>query len=507
MFGARHLVLAGLSLSLVHCTVAASIRRSGTDDSTPDDAGTVTAADAAPVKVDPTLDFAFDGTTLRAMIKQTAAPGASLFVSIFPEEHGEDRSVVDCSALRSTGQAVTVSAELVDGTYILSSVPTDPTFLAGRLDGTIRTGIHGCLLDAQGGVIASMATSLMNAWDNGTKAASPRIYHGIDAYVNGCMDDMGELPMFANGDFSCTTDPGMHVVPITATDSSGRVTTIDATTTGALTSAQQAATTRCDRPAWLGYDGDAANTTQCAPFTRIGRYINSQGTRFVFVCRRETVGGLMDAKFENINFIAHNPTSGKTCYLNNHLDGTVTDGTKVPAPNTTTSDRFWMDMGSIKGQRCPACHDSDPWMHSPWLDQAKDDQGHSVVPKIFEDSAYGLSTPYSIFGRESFVGTDTESQANWKQPQHLTNVGSCSSCHRIGANMTTQLWAWRSIGETEDWQSWLTPAFRSFANLHWMPTTPVDQATFASSPNGQSVRMIESCANNPSGCTTEDVPH
>src|SRR5262249_14593991 len=145
---------------------------------------------------------------------------------------------------------------------------------------------------------------------------------------------------------------------------------------------------------------------QCAPFTRIGRWVNSKGTRFVFLCRREGVRPLMDPTFEILAFIAHNPDSGKTCFFNNHMDGSSMDGTRVLPPNTDTADSFWMDMGSVKNQRCPTCHDSDPWVHSPWIDQAIAADGHTALPRIGEDSAYTIATKYSIFGRESFTGDD-----------------------------------------------------------------------------------------------------
>ena len=508
-------LFAALSFLLIHCSAASQSsfgtsedavhdrnERDGDDDtkSSDDDGASTPAVPPVVKKPEPDLEFAFDARalSLQAKVKPAFAKG-TLFVDVFPLEHGEAASI-DCDSVKQNGQPVDLSEAKGSGSgaYLTIDVPTNALAVTA-LDGTTRTAVHGCVFDASGKVTTKYATSLMNAWDNddAVASASPRVFHGIQAYTNGCMDELGELPMFANGEFSCDGE-GMSVIPITATDASGNVTTLDETTTNwPLTSAQRAATQRCDRPAWLGYSGDTTDgqTSQCAPFTRIGQYRNSRGTRFIFICRRETVRPLKDKTFENINFIAHNPTSGKTCYFNNHLDGTVTDGSKIPTPDSPTSDVFWMDMGSIVGQRCPSCHDSDPWMHSPWIDGAIDKKtGHTLVPRQGEDPEYNLQTKYSIFGRESFLTSDRQSQTNWKEPTMLTGVGSCGTCHRIGTGMTMQLWSARSVGEQTDGLP-LTAAFQTTAKLHWMPA------------DSSAMNKIKACARDPGSCDEQPIPH
>jgi hypothetical protein len=211
----------------------------------------------------------------------------------------------------------------------------------------------------------------------------------------------------------------------------------------------------------------------------------------------------MDPNFDIIAFIGHNPDSGKSCWYNVRIDPATTDGSRVPPPNTSTSDRIWMDMGGIRDQGCPRCHDSDPWVHSPWVDGALDGSGHAIVPRIGEDSAYSVGTKYSIFARESFLASDAQSQSDWKQPQFLANIGSCGSCHRIGANSTTTMWAPRSVGDSSQQSfqtTFLTQAFMQPARLQWMPPSPPSRADQAS------LQMIASCAFNPAGCSVQDVP-
>lgn len=466
-----------------------------------DDDTTKPAGPVVKPRVEPVLTFAFDGSTsLRARIKADKLPaGGSIATGVFPAEHFEDRSTVDCDALKANG-TIDVAEAKTEGAYAFADVETNIGALTQRLDGFTRTVLQGCLFDAKGAVVAKISTSLMNAWDTVSGKASPPVFHGVEAYTNSCLDELGENPMFGDGEqtFDCTKTPGMEIVPITATATDGTVTTIDKTTTNwPLTSAQQAATRQCDRPAWLTYGSQA----QCAPFTRIGRYTNSKGTNYVVICRRESVKPIDDPNFDIVGVIAHNPTSGKTCFFNNHLDGTPTDGTKIPPPNMPTSDRYWMDYGAIKDQACATCHDADPYIHTPWMDGALDAKKHAIVPKIGEDPAYTLTTKYSLHAAESFMH-DAKSRQDWAQPEHLTNAGSCGSCHRIGTRGSSEFLSAMSVGDQRTLQQFgvwttTTPAFRTQAKLH--PGGAVQDTA--------PLTTINSCGQNPSRCQSTEIPH
>lgn len=462
-------------------------------------------------KEDPILSFMFDGQSLslRARILAAKAPdGAKLATKIFAAQYGEDRSDVDCATLSLVDTAGAVVS--TDAKARIVDVPADESFLSTRVDGTLRTIIHGCLWDENDQLITRVSTTLMNAWDRdpSTGPAGPtKRFRGVEGYAQACIDEMGDLPPWEDREFFDCRDPSMDVVPITATDSSGRVVSITKDTPFPLGAAEQAATQRCDRPAWLDYGGAGS---PCAPFTRIGTFVNSKGTRFVFICRRYAPRPVDDPSFDVIGGIMHNPASGKTCWLNGHADGKFADGTKIPAPNTPNADRFWMNSDEIRGQGCPSCHDSDPFVHTPWMDQVLDKKtGRVLVPMINNDPDYKPTTKYSSPWAESFMGTDSQSRAAWAQPQFLTNVGACGSCHRIGAASTLALWAARSVGDASDsdFQSqWLTSAFRTFEKLHWMPTTPVTQAGWPSSPSMQSMQAIKRCASNPASCGVQEAP-
>jgi hypothetical protein len=461
--------------------------------------GTPGSASPSAPHEDPIVTFMFDGgRSLRARVREKEAQGASLFVSIFPSNDGDDRAV-DCAALSRGQRGIDVGSAPSAGAARVADVPVDASLFAGRLDGISRTTIQGCLLGPQGQIVTKVSTSLMNAWDSddASVAANPRVFHGVEAYANGCIDELGELPMFKDGaDFDCLRDPGMVVVPITATADNGVVTSIANASAWPLGSAQLDATQVCDRPAWLDY-GDGL---PCAPFTRVGRYTNSKGSDFVVICRRTDVRDPMDPNFDVMGVVGQNPETGKTCWFNKRAG--VTDMSRIPPPNTPTADKFWMDSGDIRDQACPKCHDSDPWLHTPWIDQVADAQGRPIVPRIGRDKGYTLSTKYSIFARESFTVGGPTSASDWRQPQHLTNIGSCGSCHRIGAASTLSTWTARAVGDPSDQDfqdSFITNAFRTPEKLHWMPTTPFSAADNAS------VQAIFNC--DPSTCRVEDTPH
>jgi hypothetical protein len=494
------LVCASL-LALVDCASGeASLgkRRPGAEDEIQTRHATSTADATTPSpRPDPVLAFAFDGNrSLRARVRTEVSQGASLFVSIFASNDGEDPTI-DCDSMRRA-QPVDLTRAGPAGAVVVADVPADPSLL-GRLDGNLRTTIQGCLFDGRGQVAARVSTSLMNAWDTDGAVASktPRILHGVEAYSNTCIEEIGDLPMFAGGDFDCLRDPGMAIVPITATRDDGRVTTIGSPSDWPLDADQRDATAVCDRPAWLGY----GTGTPCAPFTRVGRYTNAQGTDFVVICRRTTVTDPMDPNFDVMGVIAQNPRSGKTCWFNKRPG--VTDMSRIPSPNTPTANWFWMDSAGIRDEACPTCHDSDPWLHSPWIDQGVDARGRPRVPRIGTDSDYTVATKYAIVARESFTIGGVTSADDWKQPQHLGDVGTCSSCHRIGAGATAFVWAARSVGDPSDrdfQDVFLTNAFRSIEKLHWMPTstfTTADQA---------SMQRILTCASAPQSCPLVDVP-
>ncbi len=159
----------------------------------------------------------------------------------------------------------------------------------------------------------------------------------------------------------------------------------------------------CDRPSAL--------TGTCETNQRISaRYIGthhdgSPRPEVVFInfCRDGGQG-----------LIGHNSQTGATCFfhMNQHYPNTV----QHPGSNVPNYDDYWQTAEEVAADNCQGCHQADPWIHSPWIDQLRDpdDPSRSLVPVIDDPDA-----PYIVVGD------------GFKQPyQTGAPQNSCTSCHR-----------------------------------------------------------------------------
>lgn len=162
----------------------------------------------------------------------------------------------------------------------------------------------------------------------------------------------------------------------------------------------------CDRPNAL--------SGACVPGERTSaRY---QGTHhdgsprpevtFVNFCR---AGGM--------GVIGHNSETGATCFFQKRED-TFPNDARHPGSDDPDSnyDQYWMTAQQVAEEHCTDCHQADPWLHSPWIDQLRDpnDPSQPLVPVLLSKSA-----PYVVIGDD------------FTQPYHDgAPENSCSSCHR-----------------------------------------------------------------------------
>ena len=174
-----------------------------------------------------------------------------------------------------------------------------------------------------------------------------------------------------------------------------------------------------------------STSTRCArPARASPRRTNDQGTHWVLLCRK-SIGGLASNQYNDIAMIGHNPFTGKTCFFQNALYS-KTDGGHVPHPGRPRRSRricgAACTAASARGIECNRCHDADPFIHSPWIDGAKDAQGSPIVPKMGIDPDFAIGandTPYAI------VNLDGQ---HWTQEKQLVSAeaNACLRCHRMG---------------------------------------------------------------------------
>ncbi|HJZ86712.1 MAG TPA: PPC domain-containing protein [Polyangia bacterium] len=369
-----------------------------------------------------------------------------------------------------------------------------PDMLAQLAAGTDSI-VDTCLV-REGAVAKQIELDLFKAWDNGKSAglagkaddpSGETMIHSVPEYAKRCVAEMGEIPFFEKtGDGQYKTYNCLDSVPIpmTVTDANGSLTNPD----------MEAGI--CDRPQYI--------YSSCEPGPRVASRSNEQGTHWVLLCRK-SIGGFSSSKFNDIAMIGHNPLTGKTCFFQNALY-VKTDGEHVPHPgDTNQSQNLWAGLhgGLGSGIECARCHDADPFIHSPWIDQAKDAQGRSVVPKMGEREDFPIGANDSLYSIVNLAGQ------GWTMPQQLTSpeANACLRCHRIGSGQWLE-WASRLDGTDNAFLSKTTPTYQQFRNLHWMPPdlAGLTEATWAQSAFGRALAFIKGCYINRAACQFAPLP-
>ncbi len=415
----------------------------------------------------------------------------------------------------------------------------EPTadMLAAIADG--RALIDVCLMNGAS-VVAQEELDARRALDrrgqNGKfDGAEARIASTV-AYAQSCIDELGEIPFFPRlNDVTDNEDgsPGpADYATYNCLDSTPIPTTVtheDGTVEYPTTSVSQ-----CDNPQYIysscepsavGPDGEERPDVN-GP--RVTSATNERGTSWVLLCRKaqSAVGA-----YNDIAMIGTNPYTGQTCFFQNALYSR-TDGLHVPHPADTvnseaspqTNASLWEGIqggvarpGGTSNIECGACHSSDAFIHSPWIDGALDDNGDTVVPRMGQHPDFALgfnSSPYYIHNSEG---------QGWYQPEHITGdrAGACTGCHRIAVGRpgeveeawTTgrrgRVWLSRLIGEDSAWTNITTAHGNAFDQQFWMPDglDGVTRETWEESEYGQAVRFILHCGQNPDDpeCGVEEI--
>lgn len=112
--------------------------------------------------------------------------------------------------------------------------------------------------------------------------------------------------------------------------------------------------------------------------------------------------------------IGHNSETGATCFF--HVSQRYPNTVRHPGSEDPDYDDFWQPAAVVAADNCQGCHQADPWLHSPWIDQLRDpaDPGQPLVPVV-----EGKDAPYIVVGED------------FTQPFHEgAPDNSCTSCHR-----------------------------------------------------------------------------
>jgi hypothetical protein len=167
----------------------------------------------------------------------------------------------------------------------------------------------------------------------------------------------------------------------------------------------------CAKPPYL----DAAG---CRAGSRIGQQVTAAQFGVVYLCRKKR-SGLLNDRFDDVAVIETNFNTGATCFFQK-LDASI-DGTHIPSPS---AGGFWMKPSEMKHDElaCAQCHDSGPFIRSPYVMQAAAD--------IEAFKSIHRNKNYYWFGGNNFV--------DWNDKVFKVSLASdtkCSgACHVMGAN-------------------------------------------------------------------------
>lgn len=419
--------------------------------------------------------------------------------------------VLDCKKMKSElEQVADLSGDRIDGPFVEPALtkpfydgpqwmnPTTEMIAQAKL-GTDSI-IDVCLMDGND-VVAQIERDLFRAWDDarrqglGGKAddneSGEQAINSPVAYGERCVGELGEIPFFektADGEYKTYDCLESTEIPLTITKADGSV-----------DKPREGTVDQCDNPQYI--------YSLCEAGPRVASRTNEQGTRWVLLCRK-SIGGYASNQYNDIAMIGHNPFTGKTCFFQNALYS-KTDGSKVPHPaDREKSQNLWSGVhgGLGSGIRCAECHDADPFIHTPWIDGAKDPQGRPIVPKMGIDSDFAIGandTPYHIVNTKG---------NGWTMPKQIVSAeaNSCLRCHRMGDGRWTKDWLSRLDGTDSSWTGLTTSAFNMSKHKYWMPPDVAfdTEDSWSQSTFKTALSFIKGCGDNPMGpgCIFKEIP-
>ncbi|HYD99079.1 MAG TPA: hypothetical protein VEH84_06830 [Alphaproteobacteria bacterium] len=284
--------------------------------------------------------------------------------------------------------------------------------------------------------------------------------YDLDAYGRQCAAAIAEVP-----EFDCMAG---EIVPITV---DGRV------------PASYAGVTECDRPAMAPYPEGG----ECSPWSR-ALVLRNDTAQISAVCRRAVLRDKDSPLFDEIDIVAHSRANGSTCWFK--ATGTKDkplDGRRVPSPTAggAAAKAFWHTPEQVAADNCGDCHDSDPFMYSPWIGQT---------------TAF-IGDPQGQYRND--IGPPFQA---WTKPLALAPRGNaCIGCHRIGSENTCRVAMLQSTGAMpiaaqDAWS-------KLFPQSHWMPAGQGLTAIQWETTYARSMAELQRCCEDPhaAGCYAQPI--
>lgn len=236
---------------------------------------------------------------------------------------------------------------------------------------------------------------------------------------------------------------------------------------------------RSDRPMQLPTDYTGATTPQgqSVPYAAIGRPVGSNPeVQWVFLARHYQIRAQTDPDFDKVSDIAligHHRRTGATAFFQYYRPNDPIKVPRIPSPFGAEGPGFWKDVPWIADIDCAQCHGADPFVHSPYITQAKADYRlnqpypEPIVPANPLGPLWYIDA--TITGAN---GDKTSLFAPWeKNLFHLdAPSNTCTTCHRISNSDPLRLYPESTHGAGLSDEKWKDPCQTdAFQRLPWMP--------------------------------------
>lgn len=274
-------------------------------------------------------------------------------------------------------------------------------------------------------------------------------------------------------------------------------------------------TATCDKPSLL-LSTEQGSQGQCVPGSRALVLRDDPVAQISAICRKHVVRDPASSLFDEVNIVSHNLKSGKTCWFTAKAaipfvaNGGI-DGRLVPSPSglpTAKAKRgyekihpasealaqdwkvdkttlpnpaaVWMSPEQLvkREPACTMCHDSGPFMYSPYIAQTTQLPGNP----------FGKYQPRAI-GQAFKV---------WPQPFAITTRGNtCTTCHRMGNMNSCNAATQQATGKVVP--TGTSAAGQVFPLSHWMSPGNLHSQLQWNQAFQKSAKEISDCCANPLG--------
>ncbi len=299
----------------------------------------------------------------------------------------------------------------------------------------------------------------------------------------------------------------------------------------------------CDRPSWLIPEEACINysfvqertltpDTKAALICRTRRFVSprNQAERLKDFLDTKTITSLLNYyQIETVGLIWANMKTGKTCFF----DYRSTYGGYIPSPDDPRkpsfedlpepklkkdanglefSENYWANPTTSQWKspqfvtatdQCIRCHDTGPFLTSPWLQQVY------TPPRLSKETPYLVVS--DLFGdRQELLPLLAVSTTPLPAADGKESPQFCTSCHYIGKNISCSHFVPYSVGLKSPVKDLNHPATPAPLPPIWMPPNLADSLKSRGvwdQQYGAHLKRLLCCCNNPSAinCTAVDL--